>query len=138
MDCKYLSSVRRFYVKFRPFILSMFVTILEVRLLSTEMQNSSTLLNYMSFQDKQLKSVSAKSIDSEILAKHKKKEREAAKQGKRPFYIKKCNAFFITLQMVEMQFLISVFHSFVLREAVVCGNPKRLIAYFIHGLMLLY
>ncbi|KAK7304966.1 hypothetical protein VNO77_42862 [Canavalia gladiata] len=32
--------------------------------------------------DKQLKSGSAKHIDAELLAKHKKKEREAAKQGK--------------------------------------------------------
>lgn len=47
---------------------------------------------YISFQDKQLKSGSAKNIDAEILAKHKKKEREAAKHGKRPYYIKKCNS----------------------------------------------
>ncbi|MED6182049.1 hypothetical protein PIB30_025125 [Stylosanthes scabra] len=44
----------------------------------------------LSWIDKQLKSGnSAKRIDAEILAKHKKKEREAAKQGKRPFYLKK-------------------------------------------------
>ncbi|XP_027336305.1 ribosomal RNA processing protein 36 homolog isoform X2 [Abrus precatorius] len=43
----------------------------------------------ISWIDKQLKSGSAKNIDAEILAKHKKKEREAAKQGKRPFYLKK-------------------------------------------------
>ena len=43
------------------------------------------------FQDKQMKSDSRKNIDTQILAKHKKKEREAAKEGKRPFYIKKCN-----------------------------------------------
>ncbi|XP_061347482.1 uncharacterized protein LOC133292982 isoform X2 [Gastrolobium bilobum] len=43
----------------------------------------------ISWIDKQLKSGSAKQIDAEILAKHKKKEREAAKQGKRPFYLKK-------------------------------------------------
>lgn len=47
---------------------------------------------YMSFQDKQLKSDSTKNIETQILAKHKKKEREAAKQGKRPFYLKKCNS----------------------------------------------
>lgn len=46
----------------------------------------------MSFQDKQLKSGSEKNIEAEILTKHKKKEREAAKQGKRPFYLKKCNS----------------------------------------------
>ena len=49
-------------------------------------------LIFMSFQDKQVKSDSAKHIDAEILAKHKKKEREAAKQGKRPFYLKKCKS----------------------------------------------
>jgi len=38
-----------------------------------------------------MKSDSRKNIDTQILAKHKKKEREAAKEGKRPFYIKKCN-----------------------------------------------
>ncbi|XP_020209819.1 ribosomal RNA processing protein 36 homolog [Cajanus cajan] len=43
----------------------------------------------ISWIDKQLKSGSAKHIDAGILAKHKKKEREAAKQGKRPFYLKK-------------------------------------------------
>ncbi|OIW20654.1 hypothetical protein TanjilG_18594 [Lupinus angustifolius] len=43
----------------------------------------------LSWIDKQLKSGSAKHIDAKILANHKKKEREAAKQGKRPFYIKK-------------------------------------------------
>ncbi|KAH1068282.1 hypothetical protein AAZX31_03G019200 [Glycine max] len=43
----------------------------------------------ISWIDKQVKSDSAKHIDAEILAKHKKKEREAAKQGKRPFYLKK-------------------------------------------------
>ncbi|ESW10893.1 hypothetical protein PHAVU_009G247000 [Phaseolus vulgaris] len=43
----------------------------------------------ISWIDKQMKSDSMKNIDTEILAKHKKKEREAAKQGKRPFYLKK-------------------------------------------------
>ncbi|KAK7260293.1 hypothetical protein RIF29_26225 [Crotalaria pallida] len=43
----------------------------------------------ISWIDKQLKPGSAKHIDAKILANHKKKEREAAKQGKRPFYIKK-------------------------------------------------
>ncbi|XP_028774054.1 ribosomal RNA processing protein 36 homolog [Neltuma alba] len=43
----------------------------------------------ISWIDKQLKSDATKKPDAEILAKHKKKEREAAKQGKRPFYLKK-------------------------------------------------
>lgn len=44
----------------------------------------------MYFQDKQFKSDSTKRVDAAILAKHKKKEREAAKHGKKPFYLKKC------------------------------------------------
>ncbi|XP_057478681.1 uncharacterized protein LOC130766030 [Actinidia eriantha] len=44
--------------------------------------------NRISLIDKQLKSAS-KHSDRDILAKHKKKEREAAKQGKKPFYLKK-------------------------------------------------
>ncbi|KAH7863902.1 hypothetical protein Vadar_023213 [Vaccinium darrowii] len=46
------------------------------------------LKNRISEIDKQLKSVS-KRTEREILAEHKKREREAAKQGKRPFYLKK-------------------------------------------------
>lgn len=60
---------------------------------------------YMCFQDKQLKSDSAKHIDAEILAKHKKKEREAAKQGKCPFYLNKCNpSYFHTLSFYAETF----------------------------------
>lgn len=39
--------------------------------------------------DKQLKAGSAKSTDTHILRNHKKKEREAAKQGKQPYYLKR-------------------------------------------------
>lgn len=39
--------------------------------------------------DKQLKSETGKQTEAAILAEHKKKEREAAKQGKKPFYLKK-------------------------------------------------
>ncbi|KAK7349606.1 hypothetical protein VNO77_07097 [Canavalia gladiata] len=52
-------------------------------------QRISEVEERIAWIDKQLKSGSAKHIDAEILAKHKKKEREAAKQGKRPFYLKK-------------------------------------------------
>ncbi|KAI3871688.1 hypothetical protein MKX03_036791 [Papaver bracteatum] len=38
--------------------------------------------------DKQLKAGSAKRADTHILRNHKKKEREAAKQGKQPYYLK--------------------------------------------------
>ncbi|XP_027085622.1 uncharacterized protein [Coffea arabica] len=40
-------------------------------------------------EDKQLKSAVSRRTDREILAEHKKKEREAAKQGKKPYYLKK-------------------------------------------------
>ncbi|XP_010278549.1 PREDICTED: ribosomal RNA processing protein 36 homolog [Nelumbo nucifera] len=45
--------------------------------------------NHISWIDKQLKAGPSKRADAEILAEHKKKEREAAKHGKRPFYLKK-------------------------------------------------
>ncbi|KAM7491342.1 hypothetical protein LguiA_034263 [Lonicera macranthoides] len=47
------------------------------------------LKNRLSWIDKQLKSASTKNNEKEILAEHKKKEREAAKQGKQPYYLKK-------------------------------------------------
>ncbi|KAK6274800.1 hypothetical protein POUND7_004509 [Theobroma cacao] len=47
------------------------------------------LKNSISWIDKQIKFESAKHTDAKILAEHKKKEREAAKLGKRPFYLKK-------------------------------------------------
>lgn len=48
------------------------------------------LKNRLAWVDKQLKlESSAKSNDAAILAQHKKKEKEAAKHGKRPFYLKK-------------------------------------------------
>ncbi|KDP25506.1 hypothetical protein JCGZ_20662 [Jatropha curcas] len=47
------------------------------------------LKNRISWIDKQLKFESKKQTDASILAEHKKKEREAAKQGKQPFYLKK-------------------------------------------------
>ncbi|KAK8503809.1 hypothetical protein V6N13_021594 [Hibiscus sabdariffa] len=50
---------------------------------------TSELKNHISWIDKQLKFESAKNTDAEILAAHKKKEKEAAKHGKRPFYLKK-------------------------------------------------
>ncbi|XP_026409214.1 ribosomal RNA processing protein 36 homolog [Papaver somniferum] len=39
--------------------------------------------------DKQLKAGSVKRTDADILRNHKKKEREAAKQGKQPYYLKR-------------------------------------------------
>ncbi|AQK89034.1 Putative DUF947 domain containing family protein [Zea mays] len=39
--------------------------------------------------DKQLKSHPPKNVESEILCEHIKKERETAKAGKRPYYLKK-------------------------------------------------
>lgn len=49
----------------------------------------SGLKQRVAWIDKQLKSASSKHVDKEILVKHKKKEREAAKQGKQPYYLKK-------------------------------------------------
>uniref|UniRef100_A0A2N9FW14 rRNA biogenesis protein RRP36 n=1 Tax=Fagus sylvatica TaxID=28930 RepID=A0A2N9FW14_FAGSY len=43
----------------------------------------------ISWIDKQLKSESGQRTGSAILAEHKKKEREAAKKGKQPFYLSK-------------------------------------------------
>ncbi|XP_051129649.1 uncharacterized protein LOC127250410 [Andrographis paniculata] len=39
--------------------------------------------------DRELKSASTKRTEKDILAEHKKKEREAAKKGKKPYYLKK-------------------------------------------------
>ncbi|XP_010940889.1 uncharacterized protein [Elaeis guineensis] len=47
------------------------------------------LKNHISWIDKQLKSGPQKTAESEILSDHIKKEREAAKRGKRPYYLKK-------------------------------------------------
>lgn len=47
------------------------------------------LKTHISWIDKQLKAGSAKGVETKILAEHKKKEREAAKHGKRPYYLKK-------------------------------------------------
>lgn len=50
----------------------------------------SGLKEQVAWIDKQLKSASStKHKDKEYLVKHKKKEREAAKQGKQPYYLKK-------------------------------------------------
>ncbi|MBA0831158.1 hypothetical protein Goarm_015642, partial [Gossypium armourianum] len=51
------------------------------------------LKNHISWIDKQLKFESAKNTDAVILSAHKKKEKEAAKHGKRPYYLKKYNFF---------------------------------------------
>ncbi|KAH0448022.1 hypothetical protein IEQ34_021822 [Dendrobium chrysotoxum] len=47
------------------------------------------LKNHISWIDKQLKSSSPKNMESEILSEHIKKEKEAAKHGKHPYYLKK-------------------------------------------------
>ncbi|KAL0919116.1 hypothetical protein M5K25_011191 [Dendrobium thyrsiflorum] len=47
------------------------------------------LKNHISWIDKQLKSSSRKNIESEILSEHIKKEKEAAKHGKHPYFLKK-------------------------------------------------
>ncbi|KAE8055254.1 hypothetical protein FH972_012106 [Carpinus fangiana] len=47
------------------------------------------LKSHLSWIDKQLKSDSTRQTEAAILAEHKKKEREAAKKGKQPFYLSK-------------------------------------------------
>uniref|UniRef100_A0A1D1ZHB8 rRNA biogenesis protein RRP36 n=1 Tax=Anthurium amnicola TaxID=1678845 RepID=A0A1D1ZHB8_9ARAE len=56
---------------------------------SKDPQVIEELKQNISWIDKQLKSGSSKNADAEILVEHKKKEREAAKRGKQPFYLKK-------------------------------------------------
>uniref|UniRef100_A0A804N4Y6 Coatomer subunit epsilon-1 n=1 Tax=Zea mays TaxID=4577 RepID=A0A804N4Y6_MAIZE len=56
-------------------------------------------------KDKQLKSHPPKNVESEILREHIKKEREAAKAGKRPYYLKKyraCLSVFVQLVISEI------------------------------------
>ncbi|XP_020247332.1 ribosomal RNA processing protein 36 homolog isoform X2 [Asparagus officinalis] len=47
------------------------------------------LKDHISWIDKQLKSAPRRTVESEIVSEHIKKEREAAKDGKRPYYLKK-------------------------------------------------
>ncbi|KAL0304620.1 UNVERIFIED_CONTAM: Ribosomal RNA processing protein 36 [Sesamum angustifolium] len=47
------------------------------------------LKDRMTRVDKELKSAATKRTEKDILAEHKKKEREAAKKGKQPYYLKK-------------------------------------------------
>ncbi|KAJ3692709.1 hypothetical protein LUZ60_011804 [Juncus effusus] len=49
----------------------------------------SELKNHITWIDKQLKSNPGKKTESKILSEHIKKEKEAAKLGKRPYYLKK-------------------------------------------------
>ncbi|XP_016459513.1 uncharacterized protein LOC107783063 [Nicotiana tabacum] len=56
---------------------------------SNDPEEISELKNRIGWIDKQLKSAGLKHTEREILAEHKKKEREAAKQGKQPYYLKK-------------------------------------------------
>ncbi|PHU15669.1 hypothetical protein BC332_16874 [Capsicum chinense] len=56
---------------------------------SNDPEELNELKSRISWIDKQLKSSGTKHTEREILAEHKKKEREAAKQGKQPYYLKK-------------------------------------------------
>ncbi|XP_060172327.1 uncharacterized protein LOC132603327 [Lycium barbarum] len=55
---------------------------------SNDAEEISELKSRISWIDKQLKSAGTKHTEKEILQEHKKKEREAAKQGKQPYYLK--------------------------------------------------
>lgn len=54
---------------------------------------------------------SRKSVESEILSEHIKKEREAAKKGKQPYYLKKCEFSFpiisLSFSLVSMRISIA-------------------------------
>lgn len=69
----------------------------------------STFWHRITYQENQLKFESAKHADAGILAEHKKKEREAAKQGKRPFYLKQCNVMNLSLPLAMSFFLFCSF-----------------------------
>ncbi|KAH0663111.1 hypothetical protein KY284_028042 [Solanum tuberosum] len=56
---------------------------------SNDPEERNELKSRVSWIDKQLKSAGVKHTEREILAEHMKKEREAAKQGKQPYYLKK-------------------------------------------------
>lgn len=56
---------------------------------SNDPEEISDLKSRVSWIDKQLKSAGMKHTGRDILAEHKKKEREAVKQGKQPYYLKK-------------------------------------------------
>ena len=56
-------------------------------------------MDHLSFQDKQLKSESVQHTDAAILAEHKKKQGEAAKKGKQPFYLSKSIAILLSLSL---------------------------------------
>ncbi|CAN6448435.1 unnamed protein product [Victoria cruziana] len=56
---------------------------------SRDPKSVEELKQHISWINKQIKTGSAKKLDDKILADHKKKEREAVKHGKRPFYLKK-------------------------------------------------
>ncbi|CAK9173076.1 unnamed protein product [Ilex paraguariensis] len=81
-----LPTEKRYLRKFRKYS--------ELRKLMKKSNDSEAingLKDQIAWIDKQLKSASTKRTDREILAVHKK-ERDAAKQGKQPFYLKKCSA----------------------------------------------
>ncbi|KAH0659497.1 ribosomal RNA processing protein 36 homolog [Solanum tuberosum] len=66
---------------------------------SNDPEERNELKSRVSWIDKQLKSAGVKHTEREILAEHKKKEREAAKQGKQPYYLKKSEI--QKLQLIE-------------------------------------
>ena len=70
-------------------------------------------LCHLSFQDKQLKSESSQHTDSAILAEHKKKEREAAKKGKQPFYLSKSTVIHLNLFLSLSLYVNTMIHTCV-------------------------
>lgn len=86
-------SKRMHFFKSKPLLLHRFI-FLNVcsHLIRDVIVVFTVLLNSLAYQGRELKSAVTKHTDQEIIAEHKKKEREAAKKGKRPYYLKKCNS----------------------------------------------
>ncbi|KAM1168026.1 hypothetical protein ACFX2I_029898 [Malus domestica] len=72
---------------------------------SKDPETIEELKKHISLIDKQLKSDSAKGTEAAILTEHKKKERKAAKEGKQPFFLKKCNALSCSLSTCVRMFI---------------------------------
>ncbi|KAG6788372.1 hypothetical protein POTOM_004437 [Populus tomentosa] len=64
------------------------------------------LKEHISWIEKQTRFESTKQTDAAILTEHKKKEREAAKQGKRPFYLKKCISTYLSLSVASLLIMV--------------------------------
>ncbi|XP_068339028.1 rRNA biogenesis protein rrp36-like [Pyrus communis] len=83
--------------------------------------------------DKQLNSESAKCTEAAILSEHKKKERKAAKEGKQPFFLKKCNALSCCLSTSVRMFICLRFKILLVSTYEMQGNENFLFEIFYHN-----